>query len=142
MSAQIPAIEKLGKEAKRQHDVEYESVGSLMLGVASKFANKEQRATFEMLDNIDMIVCQNREYETILLSKVKNIIRNIGAELLASSIDERGRNEVYALSKDGVVSELIILTFRDDGGLAITAMSGSIPIDRLEEISKLSPPKR
>ena len=40
LSAQIPAIEKLGKEAKRYKGVEYESVGSIMLGVASKMAAK------------------------------------------------------------------------------------------------------
>ena len=140
--AQIPAIEKLGKEAKKQRDVEYESVGSFMLGMASKFANKEQRATFEMLDHIDMIVCQNKECEPTLLAKTKTIIRNIGAEFLASNSDERGKNEVYAITKDSVVSELIILTFGKDGGLAIVAMSGKIPTNRLEEISKLTPPNK
>ena len=74
-SAQIPAIEKLGKEAKRQKGVEYESVGSFMLGMASKMAPKEQRATFEMLDHIDMIVSEDNTYLATLETRLKAIIR-------------------------------------------------------------------
>ena len=55
-SAKIPAMEQLGNEAEKQTDVEYFNAGSVMLGMAQTFANKEQRATFKMLDNIDMII--------------------------------------------------------------------------------------
>lgn len=65
-SAKIPAMEQLGNEAEKQTDVEYFSAGSVMLGMAQTFANKEQRATFKMLDNIDMITCNNPSYAKTL----------------------------------------------------------------------------
>lgn len=142
LSAQIPAIEKLGKEAKRQKGVEYESVGSFMLGMASTFAPKEQSATFEMLDNIEMITCANDSYAPTLRARMMAIIDSIGAKLIATTSDHRGENEVYAIMKDDVVSELIILTTGIDGGYAIVAMSGKIPTSRLGEIAKLSPPDK
>lgn len=140
--AQIPAIEQLGKEAKRQRGVEYESVGSFMLGMASTFAEKSQRATFEMLDNIEMITCTNDAYSPTLKRRIMAIIASVGAEYLATTSDERGVNEVYAKRKGDIVRELIILTEGKDGGLAIVAMSGEIPTDRLGEIAKLSPPNK
>lgn len=139
---QIPAIEQLGKEAKRQRGVEYESVGSFMLGMASTFAEKSQRATFEMLDNIEMITCTNDAYSPTLKRRIMAIIASVGAEYLATTSDERGVNEVYAKRKGDIVRELIILTEGKDGGLAIVAMSGEIPTDRLGEIAKLSPPNK
>lgn len=140
--AQIPAIEQLGKEAKRQRGVEYESVGSFMLGMASTFAEKSQRATFEMLDNIEMITCTNDAYSPTLKRRIMAIIASVGAEYLATTSDERGVNEVYAKRKGDIVRELIILTEGKDGGFAIVAMSGEIPTDRLGEIAKLSPPNK
>lgn len=140
--AQIPAIEQLGKEAKRQRGVEYESVGSFMLGMASTFAEKSQRATFEMLDNIEMITCTNDAYSPTLKRRIMAIIASVGAEYLATTSDEMGVNEVYAKRKGNIVRELIILTEGKDGGLAIVAMSGEIPTDRLGEIAKLSPPNK
>lgn len=140
--AQIPAIEQLGKEAKRQRGVEYESVGSFMLGMASTFAEKSQRATFEMLDNIEMITCTNDAYSPTLKRRIMAIIASVDAEYLATTSDERGVNEVYAKRKGDIVRELIILTAGKDGGFAIVAMSGEIPTDRLGEIAKLSPPNK
>lgn len=140
--AQIPAIEQLGKEAKRQRGVEYESVGSFMLGMASTFAEKSQRATFEMLDNIEMITCTNDAYSPTLKRRIMAIIASVDAEYLATTSDERGVNEVYAKRKGDIVRELIILTEGKDGGFAIVAMSGEIPTDRLGEIAKLSPPNK
>lgn len=140
--AQIPAIEQLGKEAKRQRGVEYESVGSFMLGMASTFAEKSQRATFEMLDNIEMITCTNDAYSPTLKRRIMAIIASVDAEYLATTSDERGVNEVYAKRKGDIVRELIILTEGKDGGFAIVAMSGEIPTDRLSEIAKLSPPNK
>lgn len=140
--AQIPEIEQLGKEAKRQRGVEHESVGSFMLGMASTFADKSQRATFEMLDNIEMITCTNDAYSPTLKRRIMAIIASIGAEYLTTTNDKRGENEVYAKIKSNIVRELIILTTGKDGGFAIVAMSGEIPTERLDEIAKLSPPNK
>ena len=142
LSAQIPAIEQLGKEAKRQRGVEYESVGSLMLGLASTFAAKDQRATFEMLDNIDMITCTNSSYTPTLRARAQAVVESIGATYLDSTEDDKARSVVYAIKQEKVVKELIILTEGKDGGYAVVVMSGTIPEERLEEISKLSPPHK
>lgn len=140
--AQIPAIETLGEEADKQKGVEYESVGSFMLGMASTFADKEQRATFKMLDHIDMIECRNEAYAPTLQRRIHAIIERIGAHLITTTTDERGENEVYAVKRDTTIKHLIILTTGKEGGYAITAMSGTIPESRLGEIAKLSPPEK
>lgn len=141
-SAQIPAVERLGNEASKQKDVEYESVGNFMLGMASTFADKEQRSTFAMLKHIDLIECRNAGYEQTLESRTMTIINSIGAKFLVSSTDERGRNDVYILKSGNTVSEVIIITHGKSGGLAVVAMSGTIPYERLGELSKLGPPDR
>lgn len=142
VSAQISAIEQLGKEAKRHKGVEYESVGSFMLGMASKIAPKEQRSTFEMLDHIDMIVSEDNAYLDTLESRLKSIIGDLGASLVAKRDEERATNEVYAVKKGRVITQLIILTKNKTHGFALTAMTGEIPENRLGEIAKLSPPKK
>lgn len=140
--AQIPAIEQLGNEASQHENVEYESVGSFMIGMAQTFANKEQRSTFKMLDHIDLIECRNAAYEQTLEQRTLAIAKSIGATYLASSTDERGRNDVYILKKGDIVNEVIIITHGKNGGLAVVVMSGNIPINRLGELSKLSNPKK
>lgn len=141
-SAQIPAIEKLSKEAKRQKGVEYESVGSFMLGMASKIAPKEQRATFEMLDHIDMIVSEDNTYLATLETRLKAIIRDLGASFIVKTDEEKTTNEVYGVKSGGVFTQLIIITKGKAKGYAVTAMSGKIPESRLGEIAKLSHPKK
>lgn len=141
-SAKIPAMEQLGNEAEKQTDVEYFSAGSVMLGMAQTFANKEQRATFKMLDNIDMITCNNASYTKTLEQRALAIAKSIGAGYLATSHDERGRNDVYILKQGNTVKEVIIITHSKNGGLGVTAMSGTIPYERLGELSKLSPPSK
>lgn len=140
--AQIPAIEKLGKEAKRHKGVEYESVGSFMLGIASKMAAKEQRATFEMLDHIDMIVSEDNTFLDTLEPRLKSIISDLGASFIGKTDEERATNEVYAVKKGDIITQLIIFTKSKTKGYAVTAMTGEIPENRLGEIAKLSPPKK
>ena len=123
VSAQIPAIEKLGKEAKRQKGVEYESVGSFMLGMASKMAPKEQRATFEMLDHIDMIVSEDNTYLATLETRLKAIIRDLGASFIVKTDEEKTTHEVYGVKSGGVFTQLIIITKGKSKGYAVTAMS-------------------
>lgn len=139
VSAQIPAIEKLGKEAKRHKGVEYESVGSFMLGVASKMADKEQRATFEMLEHIDMIVSEDDTFLATLELRLSSIIRDLGAIHLGKTNEERVASDVYAVKNGGIITELIIFTRGKNGGYAVTVMTGKIPENRLAEISKLRP---
>ena len=122
--AQIPAIEQLGNEASQHENVEYESVGSFML------------------DHIDLIECRNAAHEQTLEQRTLAIAKSIGATYLASSTDERGRNDVYILKKGDIVNEVIIITHGKNGGLAVVVMSGNIPINRLGELSKLSNPKK
>lgn len=141
-SAQITSIEQLGKEAEKHKGVEYFNAGSFMLGMASTFAEKSQRKTFEMLDNIDMITCTNDSYTPTLERRILTIIDKVGAQFLASSEDNNSRYDVYAIKRGTTIKHLIILTRGKDGELAITAMSGTIPESRLEEISRLSPPKK
>jgi hypothetical protein len=140
--AQIPAMEQLGYEAEKQTDVEYFSAGSVMLGMAQTFANKEQRATFKMLDNIDMITCNNPSYAKTLEQRALAIAQSVGAGHLVTSHDERGRNDVYILKQGNIVKEVIIITHSKSGGLGVVAMSGTIPYERLGELSKLSPPSK
>ena len=141
-SAKIPAMEQLGKEAEKQTNVEYFSAGSIMLGMAQTFANKEQRATFKMLDHIDMITCDNASYAKTLEQRALAIVKSVGAHYLATSNDERGRNDVYVVKQGNIVKEVIIITHSIKGGLGVVAMSGTIPYERLGELSKLSPPSK
>lgn len=140
--AKIPAMEQLGNEAEKQADVEYFSAGSVMLGMAQTFANKEQRATFKMLDNIDMITCNNSSYAKTLEQRALAIAKSVGAVYLATSNDERGRNDVYVVKQGNIVKEVIIITHSINGGFGVVAMSGTIPYERLGELSKLSPPSK
>ena len=139
-SAKIPAMEQLGNEAEKQTDVEYFSAGSVMLGMAQTFASKEQRATFKMLDHIDMITCNNASYTKTLEQRALAIVKSVGAGYLATSHDERGRNDVYIIKHGNIVKEVMIITHSKSGGLGVVVMSGTIPYERLGELSKLSPP--
>ena len=141
-SAKIPAMEQLGNEAEKHADVEYFSAGSVMLGMAQTFANKEQRATFKMLDHIDMITCNNPSYTKTLEQRALAIAKSVGAGYLATSNDERGRNDIYVVKQGDTVKEVIIITHGKNGGLGVTAMSGTIPYERLDELSRLSPPSK
>ena len=137
VSAQIPAIVSLGKEASKQKGVEYDSVGSVMLGMAQTFSNKEQRETFKMLSNIEMIECKNLDYAPILTSRVMAIVRNVGATFIASQDDGKALNELYGVKRGDIITELIILVKSHKGGVAVVAMSGEIPTNRLAEIAKI-----
>ena len=137
VSAQIPAIVSLGKEASKQKGVEYNSVGSVMLGMAQTFSNKEQRETFKMLSNIEMIECKNLDYAPILTSRVMAIVRNVGATFIASQDDGKALNELYGVKRGDIITELIILVKSHKGGVAVVAMSGEIPTNRLAEIAKI-----
>ncbi len=139
LCAQIPAIKSLGKEAVKVKDVEHVSVGRFMLGMASAFADKEERAALKMLDNIEIIGCDNLEYAPSLSGKVLQIMDDIGASLLATQDDGKALNKVYALHDGEVVSELIVVVHAHDGALAVFAISGEIPMERLDEISKIKP---
>lgn len=135
--AEIPAVVKLGKEAAKQEDVEHTSVGSFMLGMASKFADKEQRATFKMLDNIEMIECKNRAYAPKLVAQTLAIIENEGATFIGSQDDGKALNELYGVYSGDVIKELIIIVKSHTEGVAIVAMSGTIPTHRLAEIATI-----
>lgn len=135
--AQIPAIVTLGKEAAKHEGVEYDSVGSVMLGMAQTFANKEQRATFKMLTNIEMIECKNREYAPKLTERVMTIVRSVGATFIGREDDGKALNELYGVKRGDVITELIILVKSHMGEVAVVAMSGEIPTNRLAEIAKI-----
>lgn len=137
LRAEIPAIVSLGKEASKQRDVEHDSVGSFMLGMASSVADKEQRATFKMLDNIEMIVCKNREYAPQLTERVMEIAHSVGATFIGSQDDGKAVNELYGIKRDEVITELIIIVKSHTGDVGIVAMSGKIPQSRLGEIAKI-----
>jgi hypothetical protein len=137
LRAEIPAIVSLGKEASKQRGVEHDSVGSFMLGMASSFADKEQRATFKMLDNIEMIECKNREYAPQLTERVMEIARSVGATFIGSQDDGKAVNELYGIKRGEVITELIIIVKSHTGDVGIVAMSGKIPQSRLGEIAKI-----
>ncbi len=135
--AEIPAVAKLGKEAEKQRDVEYMSVGSFALGMASKFADKEQRATFKMLDNIELIECKNSSYAPQLVERVEDIIAEVGAQFIVRQDDGKALNELYGIRKGEVINELIIIVRSHKGGVGVVVMSGEIPMSRLAEIAKI-----
>ena len=135
--AEIPQITALGKQASKQKSVEHTSVGSFMLSMAATFAEKEQRETFKMLDNIEMIECKNRSYTPVLMARTMKIVDEIGADYIGSKDDGGALNELYGISKGGVITELIILVKSHTGESSVVAMSGNIPPSRLDEIEKI-----
>ena len=135
--AELPQIAALGKQASKQKDVEHMSVGSFMLGMAETFAEKEQRATFKMLDNIEIIECKNRSYTPTLIARTKRIVESVGAEFIGSKDDGKAVNELYGITKGGVITELIIIVKNHNGHSSVVAMSGKIPHSRLNEIEKI-----
>lgn len=135
--AEIPAIVKLGKEASKQADVEHTSVGSFMLGVASRLADKEQRATYKMLDNIELIECKNDGYAPRLMERTRAIIADVEAEFIATHDDGKALNTLYGIRRGDIIEELIIIVEGHAGGVAVVAMSGEIPINRLAEIATI-----
>ena len=135
--AEIPAIANLGKSASQQRKVEHTSVGSFMLGMASTFADKEQREVFKMLDNIEMIECKNREYGPTLLRRVMSIVESVGAQHIGSHDDGTAQNELYGVYRGDNISELIIIVKSHSGDLNIVCMSGNIPEHRLADIAKI-----
>ena len=139
VQAQIPAIKNLGKEMGKMKDVKHVSVGRFMLGMASTFAGKEQRTVFKMLDNIEIIECGNVGYAPSLSGKVQRIMDDAGASLLATHDDGKALNKVYAVNDSAIVSELIIAIYFHNGTFSLVAMSGEIPLERLDEISKIKP---
>ena len=139
--AQISAVEKLGKEANKEKNVKYISISRTMIGVASAFADKEERATLKMLHNIDIIACENEDYAPQLTAQAVDIIHQVGAQHIASAEDNKGRSEVYAIQQNDIVSELLILISEHDGSVALFAMSGNIPTSRLADVAKLKPTK-
>lgn len=135
--AELPQFESLGKQASKQKGVEHTSVGSIMLGMAGTFAEKQQRATFKMLDNIEIIECKNSGYTPTLVARTKIIAENVGAEFIGSKDDGKTLSELYGITTDGVITELIIIVQRDDGNASVVVMSGKIPHSRLGEIEKI-----
>jgi hypothetical protein len=135
--AEIPAIAKLGKEASKHTDVEHMSVGSFMLGMASTFADKEQRATYKMLNNIELIECHNNTYAPHLIKQTLAIIANVGAEYIANEDDGKALNSVYGIRNGEIFNELIIIVEGKTGGVMVVAMSGDIPTSRLGEIARI-----
>jgi hypothetical protein len=135
--AELPQIVALGKQASKHQDVKHTSVGSIMLGMAGTFAEKEQRATFKMLDNIEIIECKNRGYAPTLVARTKSIANEVDAEFIGSKDDGKALNELYGISKGGVITELIIVVTSHNGNASVVAMSGEIPHSRLGEIEKI-----
>jgi hypothetical protein len=135
--AKLPQIVALGKEASQQCDVEHNSVGSFMLGMAATFAEKEQRAIFKMLDNIEMIECKNRAFAPTLMAHTMKIIDEVGATFIGSDDDGEALSELYCLSDEDAITELIIIVKSYLGDVDIVAMSGSIPYSRLNEIEQI-----
>ena len=133
--AEIPAIATLGAEASKNRDVEHMSIGSFMIGTASTFASKEQRAVFKMLDNIEMIECRNSSYAPHLVERTLTIIEDAGAKYIATHDDGKAINELYGIATNDIINELIIIIKSHTGGIAIVAMSGEIPLSRLSEIA-------
>lgn len=137
VNAQIPAIAALGKEASKQKGVEYDSVGSVMLGMAQTFANKEQRETFKMLSNIEIIECKNLDYAPQLTQRVMTIVRSVGATFIGRKDDGKAINELYGVKRGDVITELIIIVKSHKGEVGVVVMSGEIPTNRLAEIEKI-----
>ncbi|MBE6209991.1 MAG: DUF4252 domain-containing protein [Rikenellaceae bacterium] len=139
--AQISAVEKLGKEANKEKNVKYISISRTMIGMASAFADKEERATLKMLHNIDIITCENQEYAPRLTAQALDIAQQVGAKLIGCEEDDKARSEVYAIEQNETISELLVLITDHNGGVALFAMSGKIPISRLADVAKLKPTK-
>ena len=135
--AELPQIVSLGKQASKQKGVEHTSVGSIMLGMASTFTEKQQRATFKMLDNIEIIECNNKTYSPTLIMHTMEIVEGVGAEFIGSKDDGKALNELYGITKGGVITELIIIVKSHNGHSSVVAMSGKIPHSRLDEIEKI-----
>jgi hypothetical protein len=135
--AELPQIAALGKQASKQQNVKHTSIGSIMLGMAETFAEKEQRATFKMFDNIEIIECKNRKYAPTLIARTKSIAEDVGAEFIGSKDDGKALNELYGIVKGGVITELIIVISGHTGNASVVAMSGKIPPSRLAEIEKI-----
>ena len=135
--AELPQIVSLGKQAAKQKSVDHTSVGSVMLGMASTFAEKHQRATFKMLDNIEMIECKNKAYSPTLIARAKKIADDVGAEFIGSKDDGKALNELYGIMKGDIITELIIIVTSHNGYSSVVAMSGKIPHSRLDEIERI-----
>ena len=135
--AELPQIENLGKQASKQKSVDHSSVGNIMLGVAARVGDKKQRSTFKMLDNIEIIECKNRSYTPTLIARTKRIVESVGAEFIGSKDDGKAVNELYGITKGGVITELIIIVKNHNGHSSVVAMSGKIPHSRLNEIEKI-----
>jgi len=112
-----------------------------MIGMASAFADKEKKATLKMLHNIDIITCENQEYAPRLTAQALDIAQQVGAKLIGCEEDDKARSEVYAIEQNETISELLVLITDHNGGVALFAMSGKIPISRLADVAKLKPTK-
>ena len=135
--AELPQIAALGKQASKQKNVEHMSVGSFMLGMAETFAEKEQRAIFKMLDNIEIIESQNTTYTPMLVARAKSIAEEVGAEYIGGNDDGKELNELYGIKKGDIITELIVITHNHTGEASVVVMSGNISISRLAEIEKI-----
>ena len=135
--AEVPGIKTLGKEAQKQENVEYQSVGSFMLGVASAFAEKQDRETFKMLNNIEMIECKNHAYAPKLVERATAIAKGVGATFLGSQDDGQAVNDIYMIMRGDIIKELIIIVKSHSGDVDVVVMSGEIPVNRLEEIASM-----
>lgn len=139
IKAQIPAIQEIGKEAGKVKGVRHASVNNIMLGMAMPFVDKEKRAVFKMLDHIELIECKNSNYAQVLSKKLLDVVGDEGAMHLFSHDDGKALNNLYAVQEGDIVKELIILVYSHDKNFFVVAMSGKIPFDRLDEISKIKP---
>ena len=93
-------------------------------------------------NHIDMIVSEDNTYLATLETRLKALLRDIGASFIVKTDEEKTIHEVYGVKSGGVFTQLIIITKGKAKGYAVTAMSGKIPENRLSEIAKLSHPKK
>jgi hypothetical protein len=77
------------------------------------------------------------EYAPKLISRVKSIVQSVGATFIGSQDDGKALNELYGVKRGDIFTELIILIKSHNGEVAVVAMSGEIPTNRLAEIAKL-----
>ena len=80
---------------------------------------------------ISLIMCGTRE------TLVAVMCGKIGATLIGKEIEDGTASAVYALKSGEVVNELIIIITDQKGKLAVVAMTGEIPLDKLHKIAEL-----
>ena len=111
--AELPQIVALGKQASKHQDVKHTSVGSIMLGMAGTFAEKEQRATFKMLDNIEIIECKNRGYAPTLVARTKSIANEVDAMIVIGDKHSSNTQKLFEICSNACADTYYIQTLDD-----------------------------